>query len=240
MQTISVRYCFTYNKGCEEVFDLVIDAHDLSLLTDIPEVLPAWTELGFHQCPHCPLNTSEHLRCPLAAHLVGVVSSFEDLVSYDMIQLTVVTQERTVCQETTAQRAISSLMGLISATSGCPHTVFFRPMARYHLPLASEDETIYRATSMYLLAQYFKRKEGHDPDIEFLGLKELYKKIEIVNQNIAKRLKAATETDSTVNAIIFLDLYAKAVPFVIEDSLEDIRHLFKHFFTDDPGAENKK
>jgi hypothetical protein len=232
MQTISVRYCFASEMGGEEVFDLVIDAHDLRLLADIPETLPVWTELGFHKCPHCPLKTPEHLSCPLAAHLVDVVRRFEDLVSYNIIKLTVITQERTVFQETTAQRAISSLMGLISATSGCPHTVFLRPMARFHLPLASEDETIYRATSMYLLAQYFKKKQGHYPDIEFKGLKELYKKIEIVNQNIAKRLKAASDTDSTVNAIIFLDVYAKAVPFVIQDSLEGIRYLFKHFFTE--------
>ena len=232
MQTISVRYCFASETGGEKVFDLEIDAHDLSLLSDIPETLPAWTDLGFHQCPHCPLKTTEYLSCPLAAHLVDVVRRFEDQVSYDIIKLTVITRERTVFQETTVQRAISSLMGLISATSGCPHTVFLRPMARYHLPLASEDETIYRATSMYLLAQYFKKKQGHDPDIEFKGLKEFYLKIEIVNQNIAKRLKAASDTDSTVNAIIFLDVYAKAVPFVIQDSLEDIRHLFKHFFVE--------
>jgi len=160
-----------------------------------------------------------------------VVSRFEYLVSYDNIELTVITQERTISQFTTAQRAISSLMGLISATSGCPHTVFFRPMARYHLPLASEDETIYRATSMYLLAQYFKKKEGLDPDIEFNGLKEFYKKIEIVNQTMAKRLKAASDTDSTVNAIIILDMYAKVVPFGIKDSLEGIRHLFNPYFS---------
>jgi hypothetical protein len=231
MQTFSIQYCFAPEKGCQEIFDLKIDAQDLSLLADIPKTLPVWTELNFHQCPHCPLKNPPHLRCPLAAHLVDVVSRFEDLVSYDNIELTVITQERTISQFTTAQRAISSLMGLISATSGCPHTVFFRPMARYHLPLASEDETIYRATSMYLLAQYFKKKEGLDPDIEFSGLKKFYKKIEIVNQTMAKRLKAASDTDSTVNAIIILDMYAKVVPFGIKDSLEGIRHLFNHYFS---------
>jgi hypothetical protein len=231
MQTFSIQYCFAPEKGCKEIFNLKIDAQDLSLLADIPKTLPAWTELNFHQCPHCPLKNPPHLRCPLAAHLVDVVSRFEDLVSYDNIELTVITQERTISQFTTAQRAISSLMGLISATSGCPHTVFFRPMARYHLPLASEDETIYRATSMYLLAQYFKKKEGLDPDIEFNGLKEFYKKIEVVNETMAKRLKAASDTDSTVNAIIILDMYAKVVPFGIKDSLEGIRHLFNHYFS---------
>ncbi len=84
---------------------------------------------------------------------------------------------------------------------------------------------------MYLLAQYFKKKEGFDPDIEFNGLKEFYKKIEIVNQTMAKRLKAASDTDSTVNAIIILDMYAKVVPFGIKDSLEGIRHLFNHYFS---------
>jgi hypothetical protein len=80
MLTISVRYCFASELGSEEIFDLTIDTHDLSLLADIPETLPAWTELGFHQCPHCPLKTYTRLRCPLAAHLVDVVRRFDDLV----------------------------------------------------------------------------------------------------------------------------------------------------------------
>jgi hypothetical protein len=41
------------------------------------------------------------------------------------------------------------------ATSGCRYTAYFKPMARFHLPFANEEETAYRAISMYLLSQRF-------------------------------------------------------------------------------------
>jgi hypothetical protein len=139
------------------------------------------------------------------------------------------TPERAISQKTTAQRAIGSMMGLILATSGCPHTAFFRPMARFHLPLASEAETIYRAASMYFLAQYFRHQCHEEIDLEFAGLTKIYKNIQIVNKTIAERIRAATETDSSINAVIFLDMYAKAMPYVIRDALEEIRYLFKPY-----------
>lgn len=230
MQTISVQYRFIPEKGLEQIFDLRFDEESLDLVSEPGADLPSWTDLGFHKCPHCPLNNPPHARCPMAVQLVDMVSRFEDLVSYEKIHLIVTTVERTVSQITTAQRAISSLAGLISATSGCPHTAFFRPMARFHLPLASEDETVYRAVSMYLMGQYFLKSRGYGSDNGLGGLRELYARIGTVNQYMTKRLKAASDTDSTVNAIILLDVYAKAVPFVIEDSLEGISRLFRHFF----------
>jgi hypothetical protein len=120
-------------------------------------------------------------------------------------------------------------MGLVMATSGCPHTAFFKPMARFHLPLASEEETVYRATSMYLLAQYFLKKEGQNADLELKGLREIYHNMHTVNTAIAERLRGASETDSTVNAIVLLDMYALTLPYVIDESLEEIRHLFRPF-----------
>jgi len=229
MQTFTVRYVFSQGGLREEIMDLIIDSHDLLIASDMPGDLPDWTYLDFNKCPHCTLTNPPHSRCPLAVRLVGVVRCFDNIVSYDRVLLKVETGERTVSQETTAQRAISSIMGLISATSGCPHTVFFRPMARFHLPLASESETVYRVTSMYLLGQYFRIRQGLDPDFTFRGLVEIYRRIELVNQTIAKRIKAASGSDSTVNAIILLDIYAKVVPFVVEDSLEDLKHLFRYY-----------
>ena len=55
--------------------------------------------------------------------------------------------------------------------------------------------------------------------------------VSILNKAVAERLRAATETDSSVNAIILLDVFAQALPFVIEESLEEIRYLFAPFFT---------
>ncbi|OGR07382.1 MAG: hypothetical protein A2511_07810 [Deltaproteobacteria bacterium RIFOXYD12_FULL_50_9] len=229
MAIISIQYIFTSANGSQVVFDLRLDSCTLDLLNDIPSELPAWTKLEFHQCPHCPLLKAETPHCPLSVQLINIVKGFQHLSSYDPIHVEVVTLERKVSLETTAQRAIGSIMGLIIATCGCPHTTFFKPMARFHLPLASEDETIYRAAANYLLAQYFLSNQGQKPDFELKGLKKIYENMQIINNTIAKRLRAATETDSSLNAIILLDLYAKAMPYVIKEALEEIRQLFVPF-----------
>jgi hypothetical protein len=230
METVSIRYCFTLEDESQEIFELKLDAQNLELLGNTPEVFPSWASLDFHQCPNCPLSVDTHPHCPLAINIVNIVRRFDRLVSYDEIHVDVQTEERSISQDTTVQVGISSLMGLVIATSGCPHTAFFKPMARFHLPLASAEETIYRVSSMYLLAQYFKRKEGLNADLELKGLKEIYDNIHMVNTTVAERLRAATEADSTLNAIVMLDMYAIALPYIIEDSLEDIRYLFTPFF----------
>lgn len=120
-------------------------------------------------------------------------------------------------------------MGLVIAASGCPHTAFFGPMARFHLPLASEDETTYRAASMYLMAQYFLKKEGHEADLDLKGLTEIYRNIQVVNAYVVKRLRTATKKDSSLNAIVLLDMYAKTLSYAIEESLEGLRYLFSPF-----------
>ncbi|MBL0028408.1 MAG: hypothetical protein IPO95_04765 [Rhodanobacteraceae bacterium] len=49
---------------------------------------------------------------------------------------------------------------------------------------------------------------------------------------MAERLRDAGERDGTVNAIVLLDLFAKALPAVIEDSLADLRYMFDNYFRD--------
>jgi len=228
MKPITIQYHFT-SSDVSEVFHVNLDARTLALIDDFPDNLPSWAKLDFHQCPHCPLSTRTHPYCPLTANIVSVVKRFEHLLSYHSIHLKVVTDERVISQDTTVQRAVSSLLGLISATSGCPHTAFFRPMARFHLPLATEDETIYRVASMYMLAQYFLNKSGGRADFEQKKLSAFYENIQIVNGSIARRLQNASKTDSVVNAIILLDIYAQTLPYSIEKSFEEIRHLFEPF-----------
>ena len=103
---------------------------------------------------------------------------------------------------------------------------FFKPMARFHLPLASAEETIYRATSMYLLAQYFLKKEGQEVDLDLAGLKEIYSNIRIINETMARRLRAISEKDVALNSLVILDVFAQTLPFVIEESLKEVRYLF--------------
>ena len=115
------------------------------------------------------------------------------------------------------------------ATSACPHTAHFRPMARFHLPLASKEETLYRATSMYLLAQYFAYRDGENPDLDLSGLARIYANLEIVNRAMARRLRSASEQDAAVNAVVILDVLAKTLPHSIVDNLVGMRQLFSSF-----------
>jgi len=230
METIPIQYRFTLANGARETFDLHLDRNTLQLQNFTPDVLPPWTKLDYYQCHHCPFTASEQPDCPVAANIVPIVLLFEKLLSYDAIHVDIITREREISQDTTAQRAISALMGLVMATSGCPHMSFFKPMARFHLPLASEEETLYRATSMYLLAQYFLKKDGITSEISLDGLTTIYRNIQIVNTTIAKRIRASSVTDSSVNAIVLLDMNAKAVAYEIKDHLEDIRYLFSSFY----------
>lgn len=234
MKDFTVYYNFRLPDGSEEGFHLRLDPESLELRGGTPSVPPEWTKLDFHQCPNCPLKVDEHPECPLALRLVNLVQRFDGLLSHEQVDLEVVTEERTITQKTTAQRGISSLMGLVIAASGCPHTALLRPMARFHLPLASNEETVYRATSMYLLAQHFLKKEGAKADLDLEGLARIYRNIQIINVAVAARLRAATTTDSTVNAIVVLDVYAKTVGMVIDGSLERIRYLFAPYFENLP------
>jgi hypothetical protein len=236
MKDFTVYYNFRLPDGSEEGFHLRLDPETLELRGSTPATSPEWTKLDFHQCPNCPLKVEEYPDCPLAVRLVNLVQRFDGLLSHEKVDLEVVTEERTITQKTTAQRGISSLMGLVIAASGCPHTAFFRPMARFHLPLASNEETVYRATSMYLLAQFFLKKEGVPSDPGLDGLTRLYDNMQIINVAIAERLRAATTTDSAVNAIVVLDVYAKTAELVIGGSLERIRYIFAPYFLNRPAG----
>jgi hypothetical protein len=161
--------------------------------------------------------------------IAPVVRRFDGLLSHDAVRVEVETPERVSTQPTTVQRAIGSLLGLYIATSGCPHTTFFRPMARFHLPLASREETLFRATGAFLLGEYLRSSSGGGGAPGLEGLQHLYQSMQIVNAALVRRLQAATETDSSVNAIIILDLYARTLDLFFRESLEKIRPYFAEY-----------
>jgi len=237
-QPLVIEYRFRLQDKSEELFTIRLDPQTLETLPDpAAERLPSWTALSFAQCASCPLTEAASPHCPAAANLAPIVLRGEKLISIDLVDLQVTTAERISLQKTTAQRALCSLMGLVIATSGCPHTAFFKPMARFHLPLASEEETMFRATATYMLAQYFVKNEGGQPDFNLEKLTNLYRTMQEVNMAMAKRVRSASKTDSSVNAIVLLDMYAKALPYVIKQSLDELRYLFEPFLktVDPPG-----
>jgi hypothetical protein len=229
MGPIEISYRFTLPGSVSERFDLKLNPTTLELIDNIPGALPSWAELGFHQCPKCPISPDERSHCPAAANLVNLASGFARVLSHEWISSEVTTAERTYVQEVPAQRGISSLMGLIMATSGCPLTTFFRPMARFHVPWASQAETTYRATSMYLLAQYIRKRDGKSANLELDGLSGIYEGVRAVNRAFIERLRAATEEDSAINAIVVLDTQALSIPWSIDSALEELRPGFEPY-----------
>ncbi len=225
MDNIEIRYTFQLNEK-SEIFDIILDGRKLELIRDDEEAKPEWTELGCHQCSHCPLDKETTSHCPVALNIASVIKRLGNICSHDQIALEVQTKERTIIANTSAQRGISSMIGLLIATSGCPHTEYMKPMARFHLPLSSEEDTIFRATGMYLLAQYFLRKAGMQEDMSLNGLTDIYKNLHLLNKSIAERIRFSAPSDASVNALILLDMFTNLMPFVIEDHLDEIRYLF--------------
>jgi hypothetical protein len=214
-----VRYHFRFADGLSATCEVAADPGTAG-------DLPRWTALEFQQCPNCPLSPATSPHCPMAARLVPLVDIIGKLRSYEPIAVRVETAERTVSKVTTVQRGIGALMGLLVAGSACPHAAFLRPMAHFHLPFASEKETIYRAASTYLLGQYFITRQGGTADWELDGLKARYRTLHIVNTAMATRLRHAVDEDGAVNALIVLDLLAKALPYSIDEQLDDIKASF--------------
>jgi hypothetical protein len=222
-EPLHIRYRFELPDGSQRTLDFAFDPTDFRLSNPPPAEPPFWTELEFNQCANCPLNTREHTHCPAALQMVSPLESLKILVSIDTVAVTVLQAERTVHVETSAQQAMSSVLGLIMATSGCPWTDHLRPMARFHLPFASESETVYRSICMYLLARKIVCPEEAPG---FALLEELYKNLHVVNRDMSRRLGAATRTDPARNAMALLDSYTTLLPAALERSLDELKPLF--------------
>jgi hypothetical protein len=225
---------FDYHFRCEDArefhFTVTLNADTLEHIRSSSTPPPDWTRLTRQRCEVCRLDPLEDEFCPVALSLVDLVESFGELISYTEAETTVVTKERTVSAKTSVQRALCSLIGLHMATSGCPSMLPLRPMARFHLPFATREETIFRAASSYLLAQYFLRKRDRVHELDLDGLHKIYDEIHTVNLGLAERLRGIAPGDASVNAIVLLDLFAQDLPLSIEENLAEVEYLFGSYF----------
>ncbi len=185
---------------------------------------PEWCALEYKKCPNCTLSGIWHTECPLALRLIPFVE-LPSCNSYDEVHAEVEFDGMKVTLDTSAQEAFSSLLGLVMATSGCPHTEFFKPMAWYHRPFSSPDEAMYRACTTYLFSHFVHQGDSQQ-DLSFDFLKVVYQNIHTINVHIASRIKNYLETDSAINAIVLLDLITKDLPIAIDEDLEEIKNMF--------------
>lgn len=232
MDSTLIKYRFHFEAGDPVEFKLELHNKSMQMIFRELTLPPEWAKLETHKCPHCPLSAEEFPYCPAAANLSQVSHQFDKIVSHDELDVEVILPTRTIVKKTSAQEAICSLFGLLISCSGCPHTTFFKVMGRYHLPFATDEETVCRATSFYLLTQFLRAKLGKPHEFGLDGLKKIYDNIQIVNKYMAMRLRSAVETDATVNAIVILDSLAHAASLEIDGQLEFLSQLFESYVHD--------
>ncbi len=224
---LTIEYEFKLKDGREKRFSVRLEKPSLKLVAEHTTTVRPWTRLKHHQCSNCPLKPEEHLDCPIAVNLVDVIESFKDSVSIEEADITIRSESREYHKRSTVQYGIGSLMGLYMVTSGCPIMDRLRPMVYTHLPFSSLEETLYRAASMYLFAQYFRQQQGKTPDWELQDFTGIYQDIATVNQSFTKRLLSINPRDASLNALVGLDCFASVAAFsTIEDNLQEFEALF--------------
>jgi len=228
---ISYKYNFKFSDNEEKEFTVTIDKENLELILTKIKNPPDWALLNFNRCPICLLNENEHKYCPAAISVIDLLEFFRDTASTGKVEVTLETRERKYSHHTTIQRGLSSIFGVCMATSGCPVIGKLKPMARFHLPFATSEETTCRAMSMYLLGQYFSQFRNKKPDWKLKNLEKIYKDIHEVNQHFARRLQDFSKKDANINALIILDTFAHFVLFELDHRmLNELENIFQVYF----------
>ena len=213
-----VEYEFTLADG--RVHRFVIGGDEEAPLS---AELPAWTRLEQHQCASCPLAVTDAPRCPAAVDVFRIAERFADRLSYDRVHVRVQRAGRTYETDCDVQTGLGSLLGLVMASSGCPILGQLQGLARFHLPFAEFEETLFRTVGLYLLRQYFAAQDGGEPDYELRGLARLYDDLQEVNRAFKRRIEEASTRDASINAVTLLFSVSALVSMSLESGLEQLR-----------------
>jgi hypothetical protein len=232
MAHILITYEFEFQDKGKSIYPLHLDRDTVSLISEKKRPFPPWTRLEYYQCSVCPLTTDITPYCPIAANIADLIEDFKDIQSTEHVRITVHTEERSYVKEVRAQKGLSSIFGIIMATSNCPHLDFLKPMARYHLPFSTDEETIIRSISMYLLSQYFALKKRGQANLSLENLERAYSLVQKVNQGICKRISSVirdrkSQGDAANNAVVILDIFSQLLKMEIENDLNSITTLFE-------------
>lgn len=229
--TATYTYTFDIESGKHVTFLIRLDDETLECLNEPAASLPDWTRLGYNQCESCPLSTDEHEYCPVAVNLYEVFEQFREVKSFERAEITITSPDRTYYKESDVQQGLSSLLGILMATSGCPVMDKLRPMVRTHLPFSSPRETLYRVVSMYIMAQYFRKRNGQSTEEKLSGLLDIYRDVEKVNSGMSSRMREFYSTDANINALVILTCLGQHAQLTLEDELfEELESLFSAYF----------
>jgi len=222
--SIDFEYSFEID-GETETFTCSVDKQTQLNNYANAENPPDWAELDCEKCANCTLNSKDNPYCPAALSLGEVLKVFSKYPSYTKMTATVEVESRVyISKDADLQQGLSSLVGLLLATSGCPHFAPFKAMALFHLPFSTPEETFYRVYTAALAKSHF----SDEMDTFSLNvINEVYEKISVVNSGIAKRIRqAVVEGDSSLNSIVILDIFAQIFIIDNEETMEQIKSYF--------------
>lgn len=218
---MTYKYVIKYEEGGGTEVAIDLDPATLYARPAGEAAPPDWALLDCCKCRVCPFDSASRKYCPVAVNLAGAAARFGDKSSVTPVEVRVVSEEREYFKRTSLQTAVSSIIGVYMVTSGCPVMEVLKPMARYHLPFASLNETVYRSVSSYLLQQYLAARRGAEPDWDLARLRGAYANIETLNRAMAERIRKASSKDANCNAVVILDSFAKMVPWSLDNTLPE-------------------
>jgi hypothetical protein len=226
--TKTFDYRFERENGESIGFRLELRLPALELVPASDSTPPNWSRLEERQCSHCPLQPTTHSHCPVAVNLAPVVEVFKHCISHEPARVTITTEARAYRKTVDLQSGISSLMGLIMVTSGCPVMDRLRPMVCTHQPFATVEETFFRAVSSYLMAQYIRQQQGKEPDWTLTRFASMYNDVSQLNACFKERLQLAVVQDANLNALTQLDCFGTFSTLSLEDGgLDDLLPVFR-------------
>jgi Domain of unknown function (DUF6901) len=225
--TIRINYRFGFAGGSSREFTLELDRNSLAARPQPRSEWPPWTRLSYRQCPNCPLKEQQHPHCPVAVNMVGVVETFSATQSLDEVEVVVEAAERLYSKRTTVEEALSSLIGTITVTSGCPVLDLLRPMVDTHLPFMSAEESIYRTISMYLVAQFLRMRRGLHPDWAMHDFLKVLEAARTTNVALCRRLQSLGIGDATLNGLARLNTFGELTSLSIEQDLGRLEKIFE-------------
>ncbi len=222
-----IVYDFRCADGRDHRFEILLESETLSLIRpDRAGAPPDWTRLDFEQCRCCPLDPATVAFCPVAVNISDIVDLFKDKVSSESCKIRCMVKERTYLKKTSLMEGISSVFGVVMATSRCPIMDFFRPMARFHLPFSTGDETTVRAVSMFLLRYYLRSGGQGDFQSAVRDLEKRYARVRQVNEGLFARITHVGSEDADKNAIIMLHSLSQLLGMEIDQNLDSIAGYF--------------
>lgn len=217
MGTISYQLQWGDEQECR--FDVDLE-RTLEMAELNRETHPEWTRLNSHQCPNCPFSTEQFHYCPAAIEIEQIANHFAETTSIERVDAWIHTEERSFFKNTDMQSVLRSLFGLIMASGPCPILSRLKPLAHFHLPFATLQETIHRLVGTYLINQYLNHNEGKPADWDLQGVEELYRELKVVNQHLMKRIRLASKEDASINAIQSFISIASIVEMGVDDIVE--------------------